>query len=107
MATIRCHLFLQVDRLDSIVKDKEQGLGSMSSNVTSLQEAADRLKQELDATRVELRTAKNKASSLQVCHFMLSCIYIELYFKYKYWKDIPHIVHDIFFVYSSSYLIEH
>ncbi|RUS81522.1 hypothetical protein EGW08_010692 [Elysia chlorotica] len=55
----------EVTRLEQIVKDSEQGLGTVSSQVSSMKEAMARLTAELDKTRAELQTYKTKAAALE------------------------------------------
>ena len=59
----------QVTRLEKLLNDKESGLGSATSQITSLKEATDRLKHELNSTKNELTISKNKASSIDVSNF--------------------------------------
>lgn len=82
METIKAQLTSQllaaqneVTRLEQIVKDSEQGLGTASSQMTSMKDAMTRLSAELDKTRAELQIYKTKAatveaelSKLQVTH---------------------------------------
>ena len=55
-----------MERLQKLVTESEHGLGSATSNLTSLQELADQLKAELEQSRQEHRTIKSQAASLQV-----------------------------------------
>ncbi|XP_013402625.1 protein FAM184A-like [Lingula anatina] len=55
----------EVRRLEKLVKESEQGLGSASSHIDSLKEASDKLKAELDSTKAELRAVSNQKSNLQ------------------------------------------
>ena len=78
---IICTLFVfsQIARLEKLLTDKESGLGSATSQITSLREAADRLKQELNSTKNELTISKNKASSIDVsCNLYLKMLNIYL-----------------------------
>ena len=56
----------QVRRLTMIVEQSEQGLGSATSQVTSLHDANSRLKAELDQIRQDLRTNKAKLTTISV-----------------------------------------
>jgi outer membrane murein-binding lipoprotein Lpp len=49
-----------------MVQASEEGLGSASSHINSLKDAAAALKNELDKTRTELKTAKTTNANLQV-----------------------------------------
>ena len=53
-------------RLEQLVKESEQGLGSASSHLQSLKDASARLKSELDSTRADLKTSKITAANLKV-----------------------------------------
>nr|KAG5714215.1 hypothetical protein BaRGS_018432 [Batillaria attramentaria] len=55
----------EVDRLTKMVRESEQGLGSASSHINSLKEAAASLKSELDKTRTELKTTKTTSANLK------------------------------------------
>lgn len=55
----------EVDRLSKMVQESEQGLGSASSHINSLKEAAASLKAELDKTRIELKTAKTTSANIK------------------------------------------
>ena len=59
-------LCAQVTRLSTMVKESEHGLGSASSHINSLKEAAAALKAELDKTRTELKSSKTHSANLQV-----------------------------------------
>ncbi|KAL8578503.1 hypothetical protein ACOMHN_028775 [Nucella lapillus] len=56
----------EVNRLSGMVKQSEEGLGSASSHINGLKEAAATLKSELDKTRAELKNAKMHSASLQM-----------------------------------------
>lgn len=56
----------QVSRLQELVKQGEQGLGSADSHITSLKDAQKKLLEELDATRARLRETSNLLTALQV-----------------------------------------
>ncbi len=58
--------FFQVKRLEKLVNERESGLGSATTQLTSLKDAAERLKLELNDTRNELRVTKSKASAKEV-----------------------------------------
>ena len=62
-------------RLEKLLNDRESGLGSATSQIASLREVVDRLKQELNSTRNDLIMTKSKASSIEVrtCSFNLNC----------------------------------
>ncbi|XP_076435119.1 protein FAM184A-like [Babylonia areolata] len=55
----------EVKRLSSMVKESEEGLGSASTHINSLKEAAATLKSELDKTRAELKTTKIQSANVQ------------------------------------------
>ncbi|KAL5022301.1 hypothetical protein ScPMuIL_001456 [Solemya velum] len=55
----------EILRLDTMIKDSEQGLGTAASHINNLKDASSRLKSELDNTRGELQTAKLSAAALQ------------------------------------------
>ena len=61
-------LFYQVTRLSTMVKESEHGLGSASSHINSLKEAAAALKTELDKARAQLKASKTHSANLQVSH---------------------------------------
>ncbi|XP_046334607.2 protein FAM184A-like isoform X1 [Haliotis rufescens] len=48
----------EVKRLEGLVHESENGLGSATSHITNLKEAATKLKYELDTTRAELKATK-------------------------------------------------
>ena len=58
--------YLQVQRLEKIVRESESGLGTASSQINSLRDASHRLQSELEKTREELRSSKTNAASLKV-----------------------------------------
>lgn len=58
--------YLQVQRLEKIVRESESGLGTASSQINSLRDASHRLQSELEKTREELRSSKTTAASLKV-----------------------------------------
>uniref|UniRef100_A0A8B9KRC5 Family with sequence similarity 184 member A n=1 Tax=Astyanax mexicanus TaxID=7994 RepID=A0A8B9KRC5_ASTMX len=55
----------EVSRLQEIVKEGEQGLGSAKGHISSLKEAQEKLLEELDATRARLRETTNLLTALQ------------------------------------------
>ncbi|XP_062407484.1 protein FAM184A isoform X1 [Sardina pilchardus] len=55
----------EVSRLQEMVREGEQGLGSASGQISTLQEAQDKLLEELDATRARLRETSNLLTALQ------------------------------------------
>ncbi|XP_041368165.1 protein FAM184A-like [Gigantopelta aegis] len=55
----------EVKRLEQLVQQSEQGLGSASSHLQSLKDASTRLKSELDSTRADLKTSKIAAANLR------------------------------------------
>ncbi|KAG5277028.1 hypothetical protein AALO_G00112690 [Alosa alosa] len=55
----------EVSRLQEMVREGEQGLGSAAGQISSLQEAQDKLLEELDATRARLRETSNLLTALQ------------------------------------------
>lgn len=55
------------------MKESEHGLGSASSHINSLKEAAAALKTELDKARTELKASKTHSANLQVSHRCLVC----------------------------------
>lgn len=57
---------LQVARLQDLVREGEQGLGSAEGHISSLKEAQENLLVELDATRSRLRETGNLLTALQV-----------------------------------------
>ena len=59
-------LIAQVQRLEKIVAESEQGLGSATSNISSLKEQNERLRADLEQARVELRTQQARSSTLEV-----------------------------------------
>ena len=65
---------VQVTRLSNMVKESEQGLGSASTHINSLKEAAATLKSELDKTRAELKAAKIHSANVQVSNSTLCCV---------------------------------
>ena len=56
----------QVMRLQGLIKDREAGLGSVTSQVDSLRGVSERLQAELDTTQAQLREAQQNANKLQV-----------------------------------------
>lgn len=50
----------EVERLEKLVHDGEQGLGSASSHIDSLKEALSQAKQELQKTKNDLKEAESK-----------------------------------------------
>lgn len=50
----------EVERLEKLVHDSEQGLGSASSHIDSLKEALSLTKQELQKTKNDLKEAESK-----------------------------------------------
>ncbi|KAK3762472.1 hypothetical protein RRG08_009860 [Elysia crispata] len=69
----------EVTRLEQIVKDSEQGLGTVSSQVSSMKEAMARLTTELDKTKAELQTYKTKAAALENDQKKKNMKYVRLY----------------------------
>ncbi|GFO40938.1 protein fam184a-like [Plakobranchus ocellatus] len=65
----------EVTRLNKIVEDNKEGLGTASSQVSSLKEAMNRLTAELDKTRNELQTYKTKAALLEVRDIMINVVH--------------------------------
>uniref|UniRef100_A0A8C8LYP7 Protein FAM184A/B N-terminal domain-containing protein n=1 Tax=Oncorhynchus tshawytscha TaxID=74940 RepID=A0A8C8LYP7_ONCTS len=57
---------VQVLRLQELVKEGEQGMGSAEGHISNLKEAQDKLVEELDATRARLRETSNLLTALQV-----------------------------------------
>ena len=57
---------VQVSRLQELLREGEQGLGSAAGQISTLQEAQDKLLEELDATRARLRETSNLLTALQV-----------------------------------------
>lgn len=57
---------VQVLRLQELVKEGEQGMGTAEGHITNLKEAQDKLAEELDATRARLRETSNLLTALQV-----------------------------------------
>ena len=57
-------------RLEKLLNDKESGLGSATSEIASLKDVADRLKQELNSTKNELSITTSKHSSVEVSVFI-------------------------------------
>ena len=72
----------EVERLEKVVHDSEQGLGSASSHIDSLKEALSQNKEELQKTKNDLKEAESKyanamvstLSSYYTCHFALNNI---------------------------------
>lgn len=50
-----------------MVRDSQSGLGSATSHLTSLKEAADGLKKELELTKRQLTEVITKSATLKVC----------------------------------------
>uniref|UniRef100_A0A4W5NKP8 Family with sequence similarity 184 member A n=1 Tax=Hucho hucho TaxID=62062 RepID=A0A4W5NKP8_9TELE len=61
-----CPSCVQVLRLQELVKEGEQGMGTAEGHITNLKEAQDKLAEELDATRARLRETSNLLTALQV-----------------------------------------
>ncbi|XP_059154210.1 protein FAM184A-like [Physella acuta] len=55
----------EIARLEKIVKDSEEGLGSASGQLANLRDAATQLKAELDKTRSDLKESTTKTGKLQ------------------------------------------
>nr|XP_014346228.1 PREDICTED: protein FAM184A isoform X3 [Latimeria chalumnae] len=55
----------EVCRLQDLVKESDQGLGSAEEHISSLKAAQGNLQKELDATRARLRETSNSLSSVQ------------------------------------------
>ncbi|XP_046548334.1 protein FAM184A-like isoform X2 [Haliotis rubra] len=55
----------EVKRLEGLVNDSEHGLGSATTHITNLKEAATKLKYELDTTRAELKATKVSEANLK------------------------------------------
>ncbi|XP_071948560.1 protein FAM184A-like [Antedon mediterranea] len=55
----------ECERLQAIVDNREQGLGSATSEIETLGKDNIKLKTELDAARSQLKNAKNKSTQLQ------------------------------------------
>ncbi|XP_012685130.2 protein FAM184A isoform X2 [Clupea harengus] len=55
----------EVSRLQELLREGEQGLGSAAGQISTLQEAQDKLLEELDATRARLRETSNLLTALQ------------------------------------------
>ncbi|XP_067657871.1 protein FAM184A-like isoform X1 [Haliotis asinina] len=55
----------EVKRLEALVHDSEHGLGSATAHITTLKEAATKLKYELDTTRAELKATKVSEANLK------------------------------------------
>ncbi|KAI4895692.1 hypothetical protein NFI96_024784 [Prochilodus magdalenae] len=55
----------EVSRLQELVKEGEQGMGSAKGHISSLKEAQEKLLEELDATRARLRETTNLLTALQ------------------------------------------
>ncbi|XP_041716567.1 protein FAM184A-like isoform X3 [Coregonus clupeaformis] len=55
----------EVLRLQELVKEGEQGMGTAVGHITNLKEAQDKLVEELDATRARLRETSNLLTALQ------------------------------------------
>ncbi|XP_051954091.1 protein FAM184A-like isoform X1 [Xyrauchen texanus] len=55
----------EVSRLQELVKQGEQGLGSAEGHIASLKDAQKKLLEELDATRARLRETSNLLTALQ------------------------------------------
>ncbi|XP_071019018.1 protein FAM184A-like isoform X1 [Oncorhynchus clarkii lewisi] len=55
----------EVLRLQELVKEGEQGMGSAEGHISNLKEAQDKLVEELDATRARLRETSNLLTALQ------------------------------------------
>uniref|UniRef100_A0A8C9RST9 Family with sequence similarity 184 member A n=1 Tax=Scleropages formosus TaxID=113540 RepID=A0A8C9RST9_SCLFO len=58
----------EVSRLQELVRQGEQGLGSAEGHISSLKEAQEKLLIELDATRSRLRETSNLLTALQQQH---------------------------------------
>ncbi|XP_056005748.1 protein FAM184A-like [Ostrea edulis] len=56
----------EVQRLEKIVRESENGLGTASSQINSLKDASHRLQSELEKTREELRSSKTNAANLKM-----------------------------------------
>lgn len=55
-----------MSRLQELVKQGEQGLGSAEGHISNLKDAQKKLLEELDATRARLRETSNLLTALQV-----------------------------------------
>ena len=56
----------EVERLEKVVHDSEQGLGSASSHIDSLKKALSQIKEELQKTRNDLKEAESKYANTVV-----------------------------------------
>lgn len=70
---------VQIERLEKLVQESQQGLGSVNSHLNSLREAADSLRAELAQTKLHLSESNNKCAALQVtsllfCFWTLVCV---------------------------------
>ena len=52
--------------MEKLVQDSEHGLSTSTSQMSALRDAHDRMKSELEQSRVELKNIKNKNSVLEV-----------------------------------------
>lgn len=59
-------LIPQVSRVNSLLQNKEQGLGSATGMINNLREANNQLQQQLEKSRLEHKSEKTRASTLQV-----------------------------------------
>lgn len=57
---------VQIERLEKLVQESQQGLGSVNSHLNSLREAADTLRADLTQTKLHLSESHTKYTALQV-----------------------------------------
>nr|XP_020030239.1 protein FAM184A-like [Castor canadensis] len=58
-AYLKCSIYLQIGRLQDLVRKSEQGLGSAEGLIASLQDSQERLQNELDLTKGRLKETKH------------------------------------------------
>ena len=83
-------------RLEKILNDKESGLGSATSQIASLKEVIDRLKQELNSTRNDLTMTKSKASSIEVRKCLFNLVSLPAWIPSKFCVKKPSSALHIF-----------
>lgn len=61
-----CFSFLQMDRLQDLVRKSEQGLGTAEGHISNLQETQEILQKELELMRARLRETTDSLYNVEV-----------------------------------------
>ena len=70
----------ECERMQRILQQSKEGLGSASSHIENLQQTNSRLKTELESTQKELRESKSKSLSISVS---LTCVCVVYFLSFR------------------------